>query len=319
MSFCRLAVGIPRASHASMTTTRLTLAHSCLALGALFLLACGASHSASDGGTDSAVADGSTSDAGPMDSGTDTGSPDAAVRGTCDAEDARAEICPDFLCDGLSTWHWDGDHCFAIDCGACRGSDCDSAVLSQTECEATHASCDVSLCRDTGGTWAWWLPVCGPYQCGVAPPEDCEVAHLRCDCGSTGRFVDGVGCETDPACPVAVPPPTPEMLCTSTGGSWEFLCCPTVCGVPCAAACAADACNCGPTGIFDEDRGCVVGQRCLEPHVGEACSPDARCQDDTICCDDCGGAGCAGNPTCRVPVCSSDPAIDSCGNNSLAP
>jgi len=112
---------------------------------------------------------------------------------------------------------------------------------------------------------------------------------------------------------------TEELLCTSTGGTFDASCCPTVCGVPCALACVASACDCGPKGIFDPDRGCIAGQQCMEPAVGDSCTGDVRCADRTICCDDCGGAGCAGHPTCRVPVCSRDPAVDTCGNNSLAP
>ncbi len=309
-----------------MISLRLRLAHSGLVLGALLVLGCGASHSVDDAGPDASPVDASGVDASYTDAALDAilidggadATTDAGVRDLCDPEDARVEFCPASLCDGPSSWHWDGDHCFEADCGTCRGSDCDAGAVSLAECQAAHASCDVSLCRDTGGTWAWWRPVCGPYRCGVAPPADCEVASPGCGCGSSGQFVPGVGCQPDTACP-ELPPVPEETLCTSTGGAWSVgICCPTVCGVPCAAACAAPACDCGPTEIFDPDRGCEVGQRCVERLLGESCAADSRCEDGTICCDSCGGAGCAGTPTCKVPVCSDDPNIDSCGNNSLA-
>ena len=139
-----------------------------------------------------------------------------------------------------------------------------------------------------------------------------------CDCGDDSRFEPGVGCVLA-ECP-AVDPLPPMELCTQSGGAWTAgLCCNTECGMPCEAACAAPACDCGPNRVFDGLRGCEVAARCVEPGLGEPCDGLDRCADGTICCDSCGGAGCAGEPTCRLPVCDDDPDIDTCGNNLLAP
>lgn len=301
-----------------MADSRLTLAHSWPAVGACLLLACGSAHRLGDGGTDA----GFDSDAGSLDGGSPrdaaVGPVDAGPRGACDAEDAHADICPEVLCDGPSSWHWNGERCFEIDCGACRGTECERATFSRTECETAHATCEPVLCRGTGGTWLWWAELCGHYECGQEPPEICEVGAPGCDCGSGHVFVPGIGCELDPGCPEVDPLPA-DLLCTSTGGTWDALCCHSECGIPCALACASPACNCGPMQVFHPERGCEVGQRCMEPLVGEACDGGSRCQDATICCDTCGGAGCAGTPTCRVPVCDDEPAIDTCGNDSRAP
>jgi hypothetical protein len=72
--------------------------------------------------------------------------------------------------------------------------------------------------------------------------------------------------------------------------------------------------------VFDEARGCVDAARCHERLAGETCEGSARCQDGTICCPHCGGAGCAGPPTCDAPSCGLDPMVyDECGNCLLCP
>lgn len=258
----------------------------------------------------------------PRDSGplpVDAGSPlDAGPRGSCDPEDARAAVCPELLCDGLPTWHWNGDSCVPIECGACEGSDCADAPRSQAECEAAHATCEAALCERTGGEWLWWAEECGHYECGVPPPALCLVGMPTCQCGDRQRFDPTLGC-VDTECPEVDPLP-PDELCRSTGGTWGNFCCNSVCGQYCEAACAAMACHCpGETEVFDSIRGCVQGHECFERELGERCHPRARCEAGTICCDRCGGAGCEGEPRCVVPTCDDDPSTDTCGNDLLAP
>lgn len=241
---------------------------------------------------------------------------DAGVS-SCRAEDATAMTCA-LTCDGPPSWHWNGDRCAPIDCGACVGDDCAPAPHTEAECVSAHATCEASLCRATGGDWLWWAEECGHRVCGAPVLATCEAGFAICDCGPSESFVPGFGCQTDASC--GDPPPrTREILCTDTGGSWENICCDTTCGVRCAAECLAPACNCGAMRIFDDARGCREDAECFEPALGASCPSGARCPDGTICCDTCGGAGCSGMPTCRAPVCDADPTIDECGNNLLAP
>lgn len=277
---------------------------------------CGASHERGDDAGGAADAGRPADGGAPQDGG---GAVDAGRRGrACEAEDARAELCPELLCDGPPSWHWDGERCLPIECGACVGEDCAASVVSEAECVAAHARCEPSLCRATMGTWLWWAEECGHYECGFAPPAICEVGMPVCDCGDGRGFRAGVGCVPVPDCPEVDPLP-PDVLCAETRGSWEPICCHAECGVRCPLACAEMACDCGPERVFDVLRGCVVGARCLERLPDEPCGGRARCEEGTICCDDCGGAGCAGTPTCRYPLCVDDPAIDACGNDTRAP
>jgi hypothetical protein len=111
------------------------------------------------------------------------------------------------------------------------------------------------------------------------------------------------------------------MLCGATGGTWTTgICCHTVCGQFCPEPCASDACVCGPLQIFDAVRGCVDATQCHVHGVGQECGSAAlRCADGLICCEHCGGAGCDPHMTCTAPVCDSNPNIDVCGNDLLAP
>lgn len=305
------------------------------ALGVLMLtlgLACGDTHLVeNDAGTDAggATDGGPSADGGPgVDAGPgeDAGPVDAGgpvedggtTMPSCDADDAQHILCPEFLCDGLPTWHWNGDECFAIDCGACTGDDCDRTFLSREACESAHDGCDASLCRATGGTWRFWAEDCG-YRCGFEAPIDCLVGGPSCDCGVGQNFVPGVGCETDPSCPI-FEMPIPSELCEGTGGEWGNFCEDSVCGVRSAAECLAEACHCpGETQIFDEVRGCVDGEVCFRPAIDAPCIPDrSRCPGAAICCENCGGAGCFG-AQCELPTCDDDPDTDICGNNLLAP
>jgi hypothetical protein len=240
------------------------------------------------------------------------------MTGDCRADDARSEICPELLCDGPGTWHWNGDQCFWIDCGACEGADCDHSFSSEADCRAAHASCEPTLCRESGGAWMWWAEECGHYECGSPVPAICEMGFPICDCGAFRRFEAGVGCVMATDCPIPEPV-TREELCRGTGGSWEPICCDTECGVRCDLECLAPACNCGPGRVFEDARGCIDHPRCHERDEGETCLGEARCESGTICCMHCGGAGCFGDPTCDRPVCDADPVIDECGNNTMAP
>lgn len=284
------------------------------ALTALLLASCADSH-------------GRLGDAGRMNDGgplevdaaiRDAGMLDAGPRSTCDADDAQAQICPAAVCDGLPRWYWNGDDCFSVDCGACIGADCARGVSSEAECLAAHASCVSALCRATGGEWRFWAEDCGHFVCGYAPPEDCEVGAPSCDCGAFRSFDPTRGCFDDTTCPVPEPV-TREALCTSTRGTWGGFCCDSVCGAGCPEPCAQPACDCGPGRIFEDARGCIESVRCHEPRREESCEGEARCEEGTICCEHCGGAGCFGPPTCEAPLCDDDPDVDECGNDLLAP
>lgn len=291
---------------------------SLLALG-VAAAGCADSHTSDLDDAGSVPADGApVLDAARLDAG--SVHPDAAVPppGACDAQDARAEVCPDILCDGPGTWHWRGDACFWIDCGACQGEDCDESWGSESECEAAHATCEATLCADTGGRWLWWVEECEHHVCAVAPPATCLVGRPVCDCGLFERFEPGVGCVPDDTCPIPEPV-TREELCTGTGGTWGPYCCDAVCGVRCDLECAALACDCGPGRVMDEARGCIDGARCHERLLGESCDHASRCESGTICCDACGGAGCSGMPVCATPTCDDDPLVDECGNRLDTP
>lgn len=308
-----------------MTSARRVVAHTIVALflGASLAAGCSDSHgrdtdAGSEPGPDAASPDGGLrSDAGSApDSGwTDL---DAGPRGTCDADDARAAVCPELLCDGIPRWYWNGDDCFWIDCGACEGTDCATrGAFSESECLAQHAGCEPALCRTTGGTWMWWAEECGHYQCGRPVDADCLVGMPVCDCGPDRIFDPGAGCVAVD-CPTS-PPRSRQQLCTDTGGSWDAICCDTTCGELCPLACASPACDCGPGRVMDDARGCIESAECHERSRGESCMGDARCEEGTICCEHCGGAGCAGPPTCVDPTCDADPHTDTCGNRDDVP
>jgi hypothetical protein len=301
-------------------TMRINLTHLAGTLTAIsFAFACGTSHGPSvDAGPlddGAAVMDGGAADGGPR---IDGGAVDAGMRATCDAQLAAQLTCPELTCDGPPSWHWNGDRCFAIGCGECTGADCERGWGSEASCIEAHAECEASLCRATGGRWLWWAEECGHYACGGPPPATCEAGFAVCDCGPEGAFNERSGC-VPITCPLP-PPRTREMLCTETGGSWESICCDTVCGEFCAAACLAPACNCGPARVFDEERGCLETEACHDRAAGQTCTLEAtRCAAGTICCRHLGGPGKLRSPTCEVPMCDDDPDVDECGNNLLAP
>lgn len=250
-------------------------------------------------------------DAPPVDGG---GAP------SCDADDARAILCPAGICDGLDSFAWDGERCIRIDCGTCEGADCGGLARSPEECQARHAECVPEQCRATGGDWLFFAEECFHYRCGVSQPAPCLVGRPVCNCGAGRSFVDGVGCEDDPSCALVDPLP-PDLLCANTGGTWtDGICCSTVCGQFCPLACAAPGCVCGAMEIFDGLNGCTPGAECFEREAGQSCDgARTRCADGLICCEHCGGAGCDPTMTCEAPVCDADPNIDECGNNLLAP
>lgn len=256
----------------------------------------------------------------PRDVGLEEDAPDDAPRPVdCSPDDAHAVVCPAGICDGPDHYAWDGERCVTIPCGTCEGEDCASLPTSLDACRAAHATCDAALCTATGGDWQFWAEECGHHVCGVPPPVLCAVGMPVCDCGYERSFEPGVGCVPD-ECPV-YDPVDPQTLCGSTGGTWTTgICCPTTCGVHCDLECAAPACVCGPFEVFDAIRGCVLATECFVRGDGETCTNiHSRCEDGLICCQDCGGAGCAPERYCRAPLCDADPNIDECGNNLLAP
>ena len=306
-----------------MLTRRHALAQlALLATSVALLSACGASHPLEPGdgaAPDLVSADGGSLDGGSLDAGVDEGVIDAGPRNPCDAQDAHEAACPVSLCDGPDGWYWNGDRCFSITCGGCEGTACAARFASEGECAMAHTACEPSLCRGSGGDWLFWAQECLHYQCGHSVPADCAFGRPVCDCGPLRTFDPTVGCVADPSCAVGPPIPPRELLCTGSGGSWEGICCDTVCGDFCPLACATPACNCGAGRVFDDARGCIESTRCFERSVGETCDPRARCASGSLCCQTCGGAGCFGAATCRAPTCSPDPAIDTCGNNRFAP
>lgn len=298
-----------------------------LALVLSLVTGCGASHGRDDdAGADAGTAlDGGSA---PIDAGAgrDAGSPDAGAetdagtRGTCEPQRAESATCPEALCDGPSSWHWNGDDCFQVDCGACRGEDCRDAWFSYDDCMAAHAECEPARCRESGGTWRFWGEDCGHFVCGVAPPAICLLGFPVCDCGPLRVFDPEAGCVMDVACTMGPPMRDPESACHDTGGTWGDFCCHSVCGDRCPDPCLSPACDCGIGRVFDEQRGCIDSATCYEDRgEGQTCERGARCGFGMICCQSCGGAGCFGPPTCRAPVCDDDPTIDECGNNLLAP
>ncbi|MBX3247737.1 MAG: hypothetical protein KF901_11210 [Myxococcales bacterium] len=217
----------------------------------------------------------------PSDAGLPPGL-DGGLEG-CDAEDARPMVCPELICDGPGTIHWDGEACVVIGCGECVGADCATSWPSLEECERAHAGCEPPLCRGTGGEWRFWAEDCGHWWCGFPPPFDCLVGGPVCDCGRGRRFEEGRGCVSiERECPTSEPV-TREELCRGTGGAWEGICCDTECGRPCPFLCAQPACDCGPWRVFDEVRGCVEATRCFEPRLGERCGGRSRCEPGTFC------------------------------------
>lgn len=285
--------------------------------GCMLSVGCGKSHGSEDAGTEDGGRDAATDVPGldaSLDGGSDAGF-DAAVA-TCDALDARPISCPDFICDEPDRWYWNGDECRPIACGACEGEDCERGMFSREACEIAHAECDATLCRETDGEWMWWVQECGHRICGLPTLADCVIGTPVCNCGPTATFVPGMGCMPD-ECPEIDPLP-PEDLCASTGGEWGGFCCHSVCGERCADACVNPACHCPALQVFDAALGCIDSARCYDRSAGETCEPEARCEAGTICCQNCGGAGCFGSE-CRAPLCDDDPDIDMCGNNLLAP
>jgi hypothetical protein len=230
---------------------------------------------------------------------------DAPLPAECGAAEVTVNPCPMFLCDALPLWYWDGEQCFDVDCGACEGPHCGTAGFgSREECVAAHASCVPQLCRDTGGTWMFWAEECGHRICGNPGLAICESGEPVCDCGPYRVFDFERGCvEPDPHCGV-LPTRSREELCRATGGSWDAICCDSRCGELCPLACAGPACRCGPTQIFDEERGCIEATECFERETGETCDlPHQRCADrSNLCVPPCDGPGC--RATCEPLFCA---------------
>ncbi len=296
-------------------------------LASLALAACDSSHGrgdVTDGGrgardSGSAPVDSGAPDSGARvdsGSGVDAGSPVV----TCEPDDASAAICPDALCDGPPTYHWDGSRCLPIECGACVGVDCASGSSSLAACESAHAACEGLLCRRTMGQWTWWRPECGHRVCGAATLELCESPYPVCDCGPGRNYFEGVGCRVDPLCG-EIDPLDDDAACRSTGGTWGSFCCHSECGDACTEDCVSPACDCGPMRVFEPGRGCVEHARCWERRVMQTCDAmrGAQCEGGSVCCQRCGGAGCFGPALCQAPLCDSDELTDVCGNRLDVP
>ena len=240
---------------------------------------------------------------------------------SCEPMRASASVCPGAICDGPDSVIWDGEQCVQVDCGTCIGEDCGRAYRTMAECTAAQRGCVPQLCRATGGDWLFWAEECVHRNCGRPVPATCIVGMPVCDCGPRSNFdplrgcVPDVGCERDGM-------PTPEYLCTNSGGTWENVCGPSHCGVASPLACTQPACTCGRFEVWDALRGCVESSECrINRPAGDTCAVDGdiRCGSGLICCQSCGGAGCFGDPTCRMPTCDPSGMIDVCGNNRMAP
>lgn len=300
-----------------MASLRLNLAQVLVGIAVVAAPACSDSHARPDDGgarpdATILVRDGG----GPADTAPtplDTFLPRDAGPVSCLPELVSVTTC-ETGCDGPPRYHWDGERCFAIGCGECEGIGCDGGFGSMGECEAAHATCVPSLCRATGGTWMFWAEECEHRRCGEPGLAICETGMPVCDCGPTDVFDDVMGCVPSIECSEPGPERTREQLCVDSGGAWEGTCCDSVCGEPCALACAAPACTCGAYEVFDEVRGCIDAAQCHRRAEGESCGLERQsCDRGLVCCDTCGGPGCpvGGRPACRSPVC--DGSEDFCG------
>ncbi len=248
----------------------------------------------------------------------DAGTDALVMPGSCQAMDARAIVCPPLACDGPPTFFWDGSQCFPIGCGECEGADCEAGEASLSECMESHLHCEAAVCRATGGDWLSALLYCGHHVCGRPGLAICESPTPACNCGATRTFT-AAGCVDDPSCAPPDPSVDPESLCTSSGGTWESVCCPSTCGVPCAAECLAPACTCGALQVWDPLLGCIDSSTCMERAAGEACDENRLCDGGLVCCQRCTGVGCDPERTCAAPLCDAGPGVDVCGNDVLAP
>ncbi len=81
----------------------------------------------------------------------------------------------------------------------------------------------------------------------------------------------------------------------ATAGVWtEGSCCPTSCGEPCLADCAAPACECGPESLWDDALGCRYERACERGPRCDETRGDLDCAPGEVCCAS-GG--------CQAPMC----------------
>ncbi|MEL6177823.1 MAG: hypothetical protein AAFS10_02670 [Myxococcota bacterium] len=160
------------------------------------------------------------------------------------------------------------------------------------------------LCESSGGRWDG--ESCGDYFCGTFPV--CLAIDPGCDCGPDANFVEGQGCVRDERCDSLEPTPE-EMLCESTGGSWDTGCDGFFCGITSDCLVAIPGCNCGPDANFVEGQGCVRDERCDFPEP-EPAFADMLCESGGGRWDE----GSCGDYVCGVfPACLAvDPGCD-CG------
>ena len=105
---------------------------------------------------------------------------------------------------------------------------------------------DAERTADTGDAAARDSAVHADANAAVEPPEDRD------------ETTDGGVIDSDAGPRFQ----TPAAACVQTGGAWQTICCHTVCGGYCGAACAELACACGSNQRFDETLGCVDDARC---------------------------------------------------------
>jgi hypothetical protein len=104
-------------------------------------------------------------------------------------------------------WYTDEDEppsgavAFYLVTGSSGGIESNLGTRSDGSVRPTTNPCggpsEETLCTTTGGFWDIYS--CYHYWCGQFP--DCDAIVPGCDCGAGRNFVDGLGCDDDPACP----------------------------------------------------------------------------------------------------------------------
>ncbi len=270
----------------------------------LTLAGCPDAHGATD--VDGGNVDAATDDAGDHDGGggsedTGPGTDAGPFVPTCDAMDARIDVCA-VTCDDVSGAFWDGTTCVPSHCD-CTGAEC-GVYASVAACEADHGDCDATLCASTGGAWFNRPEWCGHFVCGFPNPDSCAVPTPACDCGTYRVFDPGTGCTDGPLCELTAPV-DPDVLCASTGGEWMVgICGDARCGRLSDLDCALPGCVCGALEIFDTERGCIRSPSCDVRLLDESCDDTRLCGGGSVCCAN-GGISTAS--TCSMPMCA-DPS-----------
>jgi hypothetical protein len=261
----------------------------------------------------------SPDDAGTTDVGRDVSEPldafavdspdapvDAFYMASCAPMQAETNLCFAGDCVGVTGAFWNGAECIESNCD-CVGPEC-GIYATKAACDAAHTMCDAALCASTGGAWFSVPAWCGSFVCGQPNPSACETPTTACDCGVRGRFVPGVGCMTDPTCPIPERI-EPETLCMISGGTWRTdICGHATCGRLSDDACVSPGCVCGTSETFDLGRGCIPNPICEVRTLGEDCTETGLCGGGATCC---ARGGASAETTCIMPMCGSPDGI--CG------